>query len=239
MEWLKWILLFSAMSTVWYNKEPVLCGLLPLNAPAILMVSMAVSHFVFVCRWPCCLCLRIGAHWVYIFPEIITNICMDLHLHIYIFKTNFPSTKIRTTQIRIIICPSFSALDTPIPDKALLHNSSSVNSVKRWLCVQTSVLSVRPLQPSMSYLTQVSKSRPWRGCCTCIELSKRSGVEGACILDVSCWGLLALCLVISPRICDRKVFSNPACCVFSLAGEAVWSFALEWCLFLDAWWFNW
>lgn len=239
MEWLKWILLFSAMSTVWYNKAPVLCGLVPLNASAVLTVSMAVSHFVFACRWPCSLCLRIDAHWFHVFPEIITNKCMDLHLHIYIFNTNFSSTKIKTTQIRKIIYVSFSPLDTLVSDKALLHNSSSVNAVKRWLCVQTSVLSVRPFQPWMSYLTQLSKSSPWRGCCTCVELSKRSGVEGACILGVSCWGLLALCLVISPRICDSKVFSNLTSCVSSLAGEAVWSFALEWGLFLDAWWFNW
>lgn len=43
--WLKWILLFSVMSTVWHNKAPVLNGLVPLNASAMLTVSKVVSLF--------------------------------------------------------------------------------------------------------------------------------------------------------------------------------------------------
>lgn len=44
-KWLRWISLFSAMSTVWYNKAPVLSGLAPLNASAMLTVSKAEFLF--------------------------------------------------------------------------------------------------------------------------------------------------------------------------------------------------
>lgn len=160
---------------------------------------------------------------------------MFSHIHTYmLISLYWNKSHVKTGKL----CLSSSPLDTPIPGKALVHSRSSVNTVKRWLCAHASVLSIRTVWSHRSYLAQVSLSSPRRACCTCTELNKRPGVAGAQIVSTSCWRLLAPCHVISPGNLWQESLFNLTCCVSSLAGETVWSFALEWCLIFDAWWFS-